>query len=113
MANPEPAREPICDTVEQAFEVLGRKWTGLIIRQLCDGPRHFCDLERGIPAVSARMLTERVKELESVGILTRTVETGTPVRTSYELTEKGRALIPVMRGIEQWARTWPSVRSGA
>ena len=92
--------------MEKAFDVLGRKWTGLIIRQLCDGPRHFCDVERGVSAVSARMLTERLKELEAAGIVTRTVDTGTPVRTTYQLTEKGRALIPVMRGIEQWALAW-------
>jgi DNA-binding HxlR family transcriptional regulator len=103
---PESQRDALCDAVERAFDVLGRKWTGLIIRQLCDGPRHFCDVERGVPAVSARMLTERLKELEAAGIVTRTVDTGTPVRTSYELTEKGSALIPVMRGIEQWARAW-------
>jgi DNA-binding HxlR family transcriptional regulator len=106
VANPEPRHDIACDVVEKAFDVLGRKWTGLIIRQLCDGPRHFCDVERGVPAVSARMLTERMKELEAAGIVVRTVDTGTPVRTSYELTEKGRALIPVMRGIEQWALTW-------
>jgi DNA-binding HxlR family transcriptional regulator len=98
--------EELCPEVEKAFDVLGRKWTGLIIRELSGGPRHFCDMERGIPALSARMLTERMKELEAEGIVCRTVDTGTPVRTSYELTEKGRALIPVMRGIEQWARAW-------
>ena len=92
--------------MEQAFEILGRKWTGLIIRELSDGPRHFCDVERGIPAVSARMLTERMKELEATGIVIRRVDTGTPVRTTYELTQKGRALIPVMKGIEQWAHAW-------
>jgi len=92
--------------VESAFDVLGRKWAGLIIRQLSSGPRHFCEMERGIPAVSARMLTERMKELEAAGIVHRAVETGTPVRTVYDLTEKGRALIPVMRGIEDWACAW-------
>ena len=107
--NPDsPAAPPdaVCLAVEKAFDVLGRKWTGLIIRQLCDGPRHFCDVERGVPAVSARMLTERLKELEAAGIVTRTVDVGTPVRTTYALTHKGEALIPVMRGIEQWARAW-------
>ncbi len=106
MPNDYAQPDALCPSVERAFDVLGRKWTGLIIRELSGGPRHFCDVERGIPAVSARMLTERMKELEAEGIVRRTVDTGTPVRTSYELTEKGRALIPVMRGIEQWARTW-------
>ena len=107
MASAEPRQhEPLCDVVEHAFEILGRKWTGLIIRELSDGPRHFCDVERGIPAVSARMLTERMKELESAGVVVRRVDTGTPVRTTYELTEKGRGLVPVMKGIERWARAW-------
>jgi len=103
-ANALPA---LCPTVERAFDVLGKKWSGLIIRELSEGPRHFCDLEKGIPSVSARMLTERIKELEAEAILTRTVHTDSPVRVVYTLTEKGRALIPVMRGIETWARQWP------
>jgi DNA-binding HxlR family transcriptional regulator len=96
----------LCPTVERAFEVLGRKWSGLIVRELSAGPRHFCELEQGIPAMSARMLTERIKELEAEGIVNRTVHTAAPVRVTYALTEKGRALIPVMRGIEAWAQTW-------
>jgi len=104
--------EELCPAVERAFDVLGRKWTGLIIRELSGGPRHFCDMEKGIPALSARMLTERMKELEAEGIVCRTVDTGTPVRTSYELTEKGRALIPVMKGIERWARSWSEDAAG-
>jgi DNA-binding HxlR family transcriptional regulator len=91
----------LCPTVERAFEVLGRKWTGLIVRELSAGPRHFCELEQGIPSVSARMLTERIKELEAEGIVSRSVHTGTPVRVTYDLAEKGQALIPVMQGIEK------------
>ena len=106
MPNDYAQPEELCPAVEKAFDVLGRKWTGLIIRELSGGSRHFCDMEKGIPSLSARMLTERMRELEAAGIVQRTVETGSPVRTSYELTEKGRALIPVMRGIEQWARAW-------
>ncbi len=98
--------QALCASVEQAFNLLGKKWAGLVIRDLSAGPRHFSDLERGIPSVSARVLAERVKELEAAGLLTRTVHTESPVRVVYELTEKGRALIPVMAGIEQWARTW-------
>ena len=102
-----PNASKLCPSVERAFEILGKKWSGLIIRELSEGEKHFCDLERGIPALSARMLTERIKELESEGIITRTVQTeAPPVRVIYNLTEKGRALIPVMRGIEAWARQW-------
>jgi DNA-binding HxlR family transcriptional regulator len=98
----------LCASVEEAFNLLGKKWAGLIIRELCAGPRYFSDLERGISSVSARVLAERVKELEAAGLLTRTVRTESPVRVIYALTEKGRALIPVISGIEKWARTWNS-----
>jgi DNA-binding HxlR family transcriptional regulator len=100
--------DELCASVEEAFNLLGKKWSGLIIRELSAGPRYFSDLERGIPSLSARVLAGRVKEFEAAGLLTRTVHTESPVRVSYSLTEKGRALIPVMVGIEKWARTWNS-----
>jgi DNA-binding HxlR family transcriptional regulator len=100
------ALDALCPTVERAFTVLGRKWAGLVIRELSAGPRRWSELRAGIPSVSARMLTERIKELEEEGIVSRDVQTGSPVRVSYALTEKGRALIPVMQGIERWARAW-------
>jgi DNA-binding HxlR family transcriptional regulator len=104
---------PVCPTVEGAFALLGRKWTGLILRSLMDGPRQFRQLERAVPALSARLLTERIRELAAEGIVSRTVDTGSPVRVLYALTEKGRALRPVLKGIEKWAREWadaPAVR---
>ena len=110
MESQEP--EKVCPSVEKAFELLGRKWASLIIHVLSDGPLYFCEIERAIPSVSARMLTERVKDLESAGVVSRTVHTDTPVRVSYRLSEKGRALIPVMKGIERWARTWAEVPAG-
>lgn len=96
----------LCPTVERAFDLLGRKWAGLIIRELSDGPRFYRDLENNIRNVSARMLSERVKEFEAEGIVTRTVQSGSPIRVVYDLTEKGRALVPIMLGIESWARAW-------
>ena len=93
--------EPVCPAVDEAFSLLSRKWAGLVIHVLGSGPLHFCDLERAIAGVGARMLTERVKELEVGGIVTRRVRPQRPVRVLYELTDKGRALIPVVRGIEQ------------
>ena len=73
---------------------------------LSGGPRYFCELERAIGSVSARMLTARMKELETEEIVRRTVETGSPVRVRYSLTAKGKALQPAMRDVEQWARKW-------
>jgi DNA-binding HxlR family transcriptional regulator len=102
------ARNPtaICPSVERAFELLSRKWTGLIVHVLSGGPRYFCELEKAIGSVSARMLTARMKELETEQILRRRVQISSPVRVRYSLTAKGRALQPAMRALEQWARKW-------
>ena len=96
----------LCASVESAFNLLGRKWVGLVVHVLASGPLHFSELEDAIPGVSARMLTERIRELEEAGIVTRTVRAGPPVRVVYALSDKGRALVPVMAGIEKWARAW-------
>ena len=96
----------LCPRVEGAFELLSRKWAGLLVHVLSAGPRHFSELRAEIPGVSARMLAARVKELEKAGIVKRDVQAHPPVRVVYSLTEKGRALIPVMAGIANWARTW-------
>lgn len=99
-------REKLCPRVQAAFELLGRKWTGLILHQLLEGECSFSDLERTVPSLSSRMLALRIKELEAAGLVHRTVVGGPPIRVSYRLTEKGRALEPAMRGIEEWAQAW-------
>lgn len=96
----------LCPRVETAFEMLGRKWAGLLVHVLSAGPRHFSELRAAVPGVSARMLAARMKDLEGAGIVRREVQTSSPVRVVYSLTEKGRALIPVMGGIAAWARSW-------
>ncbi len=94
----------LCPRVEAAFALLSKKWTGLIVYTLMEGPKYFCELERAIPDLSARLLTLRLKELEAVDILKREVLDASPVRVRYELTGKGQALRPVLEGIEAWAR---------
>lgn len=96
----------LCPKFEDAFELLGKRWTGLIIRSLLNGQKRFSDISSAIPNMSARMLTERFKELESNGIVTRTVYPETPVRIEYELTEKGKDLADVMDEIQKWAEKW-------
>ena len=96
----------LCPKFELAFELLGKKWTGLIIRTLMSGQKRFSDITEAIPNMSARMLTERFKELENEGIVTRKVYPETPVRIEYELTEKGIALKAVMDEIQKWADKW-------
>jgi DNA-binding HxlR family transcriptional regulator len=96
----------MCPRFEAAFELLGKRWTGLIIRSLLNGAKRFSDIQEIIPNLSARMLTERFKELEEQGILTRTVYPEMPVRIEYSLTEKGRELEKVMDEIQKWAEKW-------
>jgi DNA-binding HxlR family transcriptional regulator len=96
----------MCPKFEYAFELLGKRWTGLIIRTLLSGRKRFSDISEAIPNMSARMLTERFKELEREGIIIRTVYPETPVRIEYELTKKGLQLEVVMDEIQQWAEKW-------
>ncbi|MBU5426028.1 helix-turn-helix transcriptional regulator [Tissierella pigra] len=96
----------LCPKFEDAFELLGKRWTGLIIRTLLNGQKRFTDISASIPNMSARMLTERFKELEQEGIVVRKVYPETPVRIEYELTEKGKALQTVMDEIQNWAEKW-------
>lgn len=96
----------MCPKFENAFQLLGKRWTGLIIRTLLSGQKRFSDIADAIPNMSARMLTERFKELESEGIIIRKVYPETPVRIEYELTEKGKELEVVMEEIQKWAEKW-------
>lgn len=96
----------LCPKFEKAFELLGKRWTGLIIQTLLSGNKRFTDIEIAIPNISARMLTERFKELEQQGIITRHVYPETPVRIEYELTGKGKDLQKVMVEIQNWTEKW-------
>ncbi|WP_102264086.1 winged helix-turn-helix transcriptional regulator [Mesobacillus jeotgali] len=95
----------ICPRFEKAMTILSQRWTGLIIYQLLTGPQRFCTIESSM-GVSGRVLSERLKDLESEGIVRREVHPETPVRIEYSLTEKGKALEPLMREIEKWSKSW-------
>ncbi|MBP1157066.1 MULTISPECIES: helix-turn-helix domain-containing protein [unclassified Paenibacillus] len=96
----------LCPKFEAAFELLGKRWTGLIIRALLSGSKRFKDISTIIEHMSDRMLSERFKELETEGIIIRRVYDEIPVRIEYELTDKGRALEPMMTECEKWAEEW-------
>jgi DNA-binding HxlR family transcriptional regulator len=98
--------EPFCPFYHHAVELIGRRWTGAILRALLTGITRFSDLTAAIPGLSDRMLSERLKELEVEGIVERRVIPATPVRVEYHLTEKGRALGAVMEAISAWANRW-------
>lgn len=96
----------LCPKFECAFELLGKRWTGLIIRVMASGYNRFTDISEMIPQMSDRMLTERLKELESAQIVCRTVYPEIPVRIEYALTQKGKELEPVMNALQSWADKW-------
>jgi DNA-binding HxlR family transcriptional regulator len=101
-----PIEGAFCPVFHRAVELIGRRWTGAIVRALLAGVCRFSDLTESIPELSDRMLSERLKELEAEGIVTRIVIPETPVRIEYRLTDKGRALEPVLDAIGAWAGDW-------
>ncbi|MGG3739032.1 winged helix-turn-helix transcriptional regulator [Aeribacillus pallidus] len=96
----------LCPKYEAAFQLLGRRWIGLIIKVLFDGPMRFKMISEQIPMISEKVLADRLKLLEKHGIIRRNVYAETPVRIEYELTEKGMALKSVMAEVQSWANQW-------
>jgi DNA-binding HxlR family transcriptional regulator len=95
----------LCPRLSKAMELVGKRWTALIIYQLLEGPQRFNAIEAALP-ISGRLLSERLKELEKEGIVERKVYSEVPIRVEYHLTEKGLSLEKVVREIEVWAKTW-------
>jgi DNA-binding HxlR family transcriptional regulator len=95
-----------CPAYHHAIEVIGRRWTGAILRAMLSGEARFSDIASVVPGLSDRLLSERLKELEAEGIVTRTVVASTPVRVDYGLTEKGQALSEVIAAVSTWAEQW-------
>ena len=89
-----------------AVELIGRRWSGAIISLMMTGPQGFNEMLAAVPGLSDRLLTERLRELESEGLVRRTVRPGPPVRVSYELTEAGKDLKPAIECLGRWAEHW-------
>ena len=96
----------LCVRFHHAVELIGGRWTGAMIQLLLNGRLRFAELRAAIPDISDRMLSERLRELESEGIVARRVVPETPVRVEYELTEKGRALEQALAAVGRWAERW-------
>ncbi len=92
--------------ITRVFELLGKRWTGLIVAVLLEHPVHFADLRRAIPGISERMLSDRLTELATAGLVVREVAEGPPLRVSYRLTEAGAALEPSLSELTQWAEKY-------
>ena len=95
-----------CPIYHRAIELIGRRWTGAILRALLAGRTRFSDIAGVVPGLSDRLLSERLKELEAEGIVVRTVFPETPVRIEYRLTAKGEALSEVIDAVGRWAADW-------
>src|SRR5947199_10790848 len=108
MANAETQAEVAhcCPLYHEAVELVGRRWTGAILRVLMDGPLRFSEIAQAVPELSDRLLSERMKELESRGMVERSVIPGPPLRVEYELSRMGRELEPALSELQQWANRW-------
>jgi DNA-binding HxlR family transcriptional regulator len=102
----------LCPRFHRAVELIGRRWTGAVIRVLIPRARRFNELLAAIPGISDRLLTERLRELESMEIIRRQVEAGSPVRVYYELTECGRQLEEPLDALGRWAERWMETSEG-
>ena len=108
LAGPVPAHEPACcPYYHQAVELIGRRWTGAILEILIQsGPLRFSTIAAAVPDLSDRMLSDRLKELESHRLVERTVYPGPPVRVQYALTHAGLQLAPALEELKRWAQRW-------
>lgn len=97
-----PVRDDVCRTRE-VLDIVGDKWSLLVVRNLVPGPRRFTELKRAIDGISQRMLTVTLRDLERDGILTRTVRNVMPPHVSYGLTPMGRTLREAAAPLLEWS----------
>ena len=103
---------PDCPVFRTA-EIVCAKWTILIVRDLADGRSRFCELERSLAGISPRTLSLRLRALEEEGIVERRTYPEVPPRVEYELTEKGRALLPLIEDMRRYGREWLGAGGGS
>jgi DNA-binding HxlR family transcriptional regulator len=113
---PPPKRHPYdqWSPDARALDLVGDKWTLLIIRDLAGGPRRFVELQRVLPGISTEQLRSRLNRMVADGLLTRQRYREVPPRVDYELTERSRDLMPVLGALARWGYdwTWTGPRSG-
>ena len=92
--------------VARTAEIIGNKWTPLIVRDLATGHKRFSELERSLHGISPKTLSERLKRLEEATVVDRHCFAEVPPRVEYTLTEKGHALLPVIDSMRLFGTTW-------
>lgn len=93
-------------SIQKALNVLGGKWTFLIIRDLFEGTKRFGELRKSLDGISPKTLSERLKELERNGVVTRTAYPTVPPTVEYTLTKKGRSLKNIIKEMKLWGAQW-------
>jgi DNA-binding HxlR family transcriptional regulator len=101
-----PVHESTSCAVAACAEIIGAKWTALLVHDLSEGPRRFSELEHSCAGISPRTLSERLRALEDEGILERRSYAESPPRVEYELTEKGASLLPIIDAMREFGRDW-------
>ncbi len=101
-----PVHEAESCSVAACAEIIGAKWTALLVHDLSEGPRRFSELEHSCAGISPRTLAERLRALEDEGIVSRRSYPESPPRVEYELTDKGDALLPIIDAMRQFGREW-------
>ena len=105
---PPPKRHPYdqWSPDARALDLVGDKWTLLIVRDLAAGPRRFVELQRVLPGISTEQLRSRLNRMVADGLLTRQRYREVPPRVDYELTERSRELMPVLGALARWGYDW-------
>jgi DNA-binding HxlR family transcriptional regulator len=94
--------EPKVGCIASAMEIIGNKWTALILRDLSGGPKRFSELEKSVGSINPRTLSQRLDDLERHAIVTKKSFAEVPPRIEYALTQKGEDLVPVLRTMSAW-----------
>lgn len=92
--------------VERTLDIIGNRWTSLILRELLQGSRRFNQLKHDLRGISPKTLTLRLRQLEEQGLLTRTTYPEVPPRVEYRLTPKGEAIGPIFAAMLEWGQRW-------
>jgi DNA-binding HxlR family transcriptional regulator len=100
-----PIHDSTC-SVAACAEILGAKWTAVLVHDLSEGPRRFSELEHSCAGISPRTLSERLRALEHDGILVRRSYPESPPRVEYELTDKGADLLPIIAEMRRFGHAW-------
>ncbi len=101
-----PVHDTTCCSVAACAEIIGAKWTALLVHDLSEGPRRFTELEHSCAGISPRTLSERLRALEHEGIVVRRSYPESPPRVEYELTAKGKALLPIIAEMRRFGHEW-------